>query len=87
MVARTIQDLGRIDILVNNAGGSSYCPAMKTSERRWDAVVRLNLTAAFFCTKAVAGHMLEQKSGSIINIASISGMIGRNRARWLRSAG
>ena len=70
MVAQTIQEFGRIDILVNNAGGSTYCPAMKTSERRWDAVVRLNLTAAFLCTKAVARHMLEQKSGSIINISS-----------------
>lgn len=69
-VARTIQELGHIDILVNNAGGSTFCPAMKTSERRWDAVVRLNLTAAFLCTKAVARHMLEQKSGSIINISS-----------------
>jgi 7-alpha-hydroxysteroid dehydrogenase len=70
MVARTTQEFGHIDILVNNAGGSTFCPAMKTSERRWEAVVRLNLTAAFFCTKAVARHMLEQKSGSIINISS-----------------
>ena len=70
MVAQTIQESGRIDILVNNAGGATFCPAMKTSERRWDAVVRLNLTAAFLCTKAVATHMLEQKSGSIINISS-----------------
>jgi 7-alpha-hydroxysteroid dehydrogenase len=70
MVARAIQEFGRIDILVNNAGGSTFCPAMKTSEKRWDAVVRLNLTAAFFCTKAVAKHMLEQNSGSIINISS-----------------
>jgi 7-alpha-hydroxysteroid dehydrogenase len=70
MVAQTIQEFGRVDILVNNAGGATFCPAMKTSERRWDAVVRLNLTAAFFCTKAVARHMLEQKSGSIINISS-----------------
>jgi len=70
MVARTIQEFGHIDTLVNNAGGSTFCPAMKTSEKRWDAVVRLNLTAVFFCTKAVARHMLERKSGSIINISS-----------------
>jgi 7-alpha-hydroxysteroid dehydrogenase len=70
MVARTIQEFGHIDILVNNAGGANFCPAMKHSERRWDGVVRLNLTAAFLCTKAVARHMLEQKSGSIINISS-----------------
>jgi len=70
MVAQTVQEMGHVDILVNNAGGSTFCPAMKTSEKRWDAVVRLNLTAAFFCTKSVAKHMLEQKSGSIINISS-----------------
>jgi 7-alpha-hydroxysteroid dehydrogenase len=70
MVDRAVREFGRIDILVNNAGGSTYCPAMKTSEKRWEAVVRLNLTAAFLCTKAVARYMLEQKSGSIINISS-----------------
>lgn len=70
MVARTIEELGHIDILVNNAGGASYCPAMKYSEKRWEAVVRLNLTAAFLCSQAVARQMLEQKSGSIINISS-----------------
>ena len=70
MVAQTIQEFGRIDILVNNAGGANYCPAMKYSDKRWEAVVRLNLTAAFICCRAVAKHMLEQKSGSIINIYS-----------------
>jgi len=70
MVARTIQEFGRIDILVNNAGGANYCPAVKYSDKRWDGVVRLNLTAAFICCRAVANHMLQQKSGSIINISS-----------------
>ncbi len=70
IVNRTLAEFARIDILVNNAGGASYCPAMKTSQKRWEAVVRLNLTAAFFFTKAVAGHMMERQSGSIINISS-----------------
>jgi 7-alpha-hydroxysteroid dehydrogenase len=70
LVNRALEEFGRIDVLVNNAGGSAFCPAMKTSERRWEAVIRLNLTAAFFFTKAVARHMLERKSGSIINISS-----------------
>jgi 7-alpha-hydroxysteroid dehydrogenase len=70
IVNRALEEFGRIDILVNNAGGATFCPAMKTSERRWEAVVRLNLTAAFFFTKAVARHMLERQSGSIINISS-----------------
>ncbi len=70
IVNRALEEFGRIDVLVNNAGGATFCPAMKTSERRWEAVLRLNLTAAFFFTKAVAAHMLERKSGSIINISS-----------------
>jgi 7-alpha-hydroxysteroid dehydrogenase len=70
MVNRTVGEFGRIDILVNNAGGGIYCPAMKHNEKRWDATVRLNLTAAFMCSKAAAKFMLEQKSGSIINISS-----------------
>jgi 7-alpha-hydroxysteroid dehydrogenase len=70
IVNRALEEFGRIDVLVNNAGGATFCPAMKTSERRWEAVIRLNLTAAFFFTKAVAAHMLERKSGSIINISS-----------------
>ena len=70
LVDRTVQEFGRIDILVNNAGGAAYCPAMKYSDKRWDAVVRLNLTAAFLCTRAAARHMIERQSGVIINISS-----------------
>ena len=70
MVASSIRDLGHIDILVNNAGGAAYCPALKYSDKRWEGVVRLNLAAAFICTRAVAGHMMERRTGSIINISS-----------------
>lgn len=70
MINQTVGEFGRIDILVNNAGGSTYCPAMKQSEKRWEATVRLNLTASFMCSKAVARFMLQQGSGSIINISS-----------------
>lgn len=70
MVASSIREMGHIDILVNNAGGAAYCPALKYSDKRWEGVVRLNLAAAFFCTRAVAKHMMERRTGSIINISS-----------------
>ncbi len=70
LVSQTLQEFGRVDILVNNAGGAAYCPAMRYSDKRWEGVLRLNLTAAFLCTRAVAGHMMQRQSGSIVNISS-----------------
>lgn len=75
-VDRAMKEFGHIDILVNNAGGStSFGPLMKTSERAFLAVLRLNLIAPFLCSKAVAKVMLEQRSGSIINISSGDSLI------------
>lgn len=70
LAARALQEFGRVDILVNNAGGAAYCPAMKYSDKRWEGVLRLNLTAAFLCTRAVARHMMERRAGCIVNISS-----------------
>ena len=71
MVKKTIAEFGRIDILVNNAGVAFYYPVVETPLRRWEIVLRVNLTGAFLCSKAVLSKMTEQRSGSIINISSL----------------
>lgn len=75
MVREARQEFGHIDILVNNVGGSTFRSALKTSERAWEAVLRVNLTATFLCSKAVAPIMLEQKSGAIVNISTRDSVI------------
>ncbi len=72
MVQKTVAEFGRIDILVNNAGVAFYYPVVETPLQRWELVLRVNLTGAFLCTKAVLPKMIQQKSGSIINISSLA---------------
>lgn len=67
---------GRIDILVNNAGITKDNLILKMSEEEFDAVLDTNLKGAFFCMKHAAKLMLKQKGGRIINISSISGIVG-----------
>jgi len=67
---------GRIDILVNNAGITRDGYLARMSEEDWDAVLDINLKGTFLMTRAVAKLMMKQKSGNIINIASIIGLIG-----------
>ncbi len=77
MVREVEEGLGRVDILVNNAG--SLVERLKTldlTESRWDEVMRLNATSAFFAAKAVIPKMLEKGSGVIINVTSIAGRNG-----------
>jgi 3-oxoacyl-[acyl-carrier protein] reductase len=66
----------KIDILVNNAGVTRDNLILKMSETEWDAVIKVNLTGTFHCTKAVSRVMLKQRAGKIINIASIIGLVG-----------
>ena len=70
MVATAIQEFGRVDILVNNAGGGFPAHFMDISERGFDAIVNNNLKSTFLCCKEVGRVMLEQRYGSIINLAS-----------------
>src|SRR5260370_36928836 len=77
LVNTATSQLGPIDILVNNAG--SLIERMKildVTEERWDEIIDLNLKSAVLCSQAVAGSMIERKSGSIVNIASIAGRNG-----------
>ena len=67
---------GRIDVLVNNAGTTKDGLFMRMSNEDWDAVLTTNLKSAFVTSRAVSRIMMKQRSGSIINIGSISGMVG-----------
>lgn len=77
LVEQTVAELGPIDILVNNAGSLiERLKILELSEERWDEVIDLNLKSAFLCCKAVAGSMMQRKTGAIINISSIAGRNG-----------
>lgn len=75
-VGEVEQAFGRIDILVNNAGITKDGLMMRMSEEDWDSVLDINLKGAFLCTKAVSRLMMKQRSGAIVNVASIIGLIG-----------
>ncbi len=75
-VADVLSALGRIDILVNNAGITRDNLLMRMSEEDFDAVIRTNLKGTFLLTKAVSRHMVKQRSGRIINMSSVVGMMG-----------
>lgn len=71
-----VKTYGRVDILVNNAGITKDGLLMRMSEEDFDSVVRTNLKGAFNCMRHVARQMIRQKSGRIINISSVSGVLG-----------
>lgn len=71
-----VKTYGRVDILVNNAGITRDNLLMKMSEDDFDAVINTNLKGAFNCIKHISRQMLKQKSGRIINISSVSGVLG-----------
>jgi 3-oxoacyl-[acyl-carrier protein] reductase len=77
LVEQTVAALGPIDILVNNAGSLiERLRILDLTEERWDEVIDLNLKSAFLCCRAVAGSMMERKTGTIINVSSIAGRNG-----------
>lgn len=75
-ISEVVKVFGKVDIMVNNAGITKDTLLVRMSDEDWDAVLRVNLKGTFLFSRAVAKHMMKQRSGAIINIASISGIIG-----------
>ena len=75
LVSQTIELHKKIDILINNAGTFSETPFLDTETAEWDRVINANLKGVFLTTKEVLPHMLRNKGGAIVNIASILGMV------------
>jgi NAD(P)-dependent dehydrogenase (short-subunit alcohol dehydrogenase family) len=73
MIARTVNEFGRLDIIVNNAGVTRYSFIMDLTEADWDRIHRVNAKGVFFCLQRAAKEMIGQGGGRIINIASIAG--------------
>jgi len=71
MVKKTVDKFGKVDILVNNAGICEFKPFLELTEEEWDKTLDINLKGYFLCAQAVAKEMVKQKSGVIINIASV----------------
>ena len=76
MVEEVIAQLGGIDILVNNAGITRDGLFIRMKEEDWNAVINTNLTGIFNCTKVAAKYMMKKRSGRIINMSSVSGIMG-----------
>ncbi|MBD2665356.1 3-oxoacyl-[acyl-carrier protein] reductase [Richelia sinica FACHB-800] len=76
LVNTTLDKFKRIDILVNNAGITRDTLLLRMKPEDWQAVINLNLTGVFLCTRAVSKIMLKQRSGRIINITSVAGQMG-----------
>ena len=81
-VNRVVEEFGRIDVLVNNAGIAEFKPMLETTYEEWSRILAVNLNGPFICSQACAPFMLKNEGGSIVNIASISGL----RASTLRIA-
>lgn len=77
MVEEAKKRFGGIDILVNNAGIKKDAFLMMMMEKNWDDVIRVNLKGTFLCTKEVIKTMISRKSGKIINLSSVSGVVGQ----------
>ncbi len=82
------KEFGKIDVLVNNAGITKDGLLMRMSEDDWDAVLNVNLKGVFLCTKAAMRGMMKQRSGTIVNIASVIGLMGNaGQANYAASKG
>jgi 3-oxoacyl-[acyl-carrier protein] reductase len=76
MVETTVDTLGRLDILVNNAGIFPIAPVSAITEEAWDRVLAINLKGVFLCSQAALPAMRQAGGGRIINLSSVSGLVG-----------
>jgi 2,3-dihydro-2,3-dihydroxybenzoate dehydrogenase len=84
-IDRVVRDWGRLDILVNAAGiaasgPTSRGPVIGISEEDWDRIIDVNLLGTVYCAQAAARHMMRQRSGRIVNVASVAGIVPRVNA-------
>jgi 3-oxoacyl-[acyl-carrier protein] reductase len=76
LIARTVAELGSLDIVVNNAGITRDSLVVRMSDEDWASVIGTNLTAVFSLTRAAAKIMMKQRSGVIVNVTSVVGLVG-----------
>ena len=81
MLDATLDQFGRVDILVNNAGACVHAPALEVTDEDWRHVMDVNLDAVWHCARVFGRHFVDQRSGVIVNIGSMSGLIV-NRPQW-----
>ena len=76
LMARAVRELGRIDVVVNNSGVAKVAPLAEMTAEDWRFMVDVNLTGVFNGCRAAAPHLIAQKSGKVINVASVLGQVG-----------
>ncbi len=76
LIETVVREWGSIDYLVNNAGVTRDNLAVRMSEKEWDMVIDINLKGTFLCAQAAAKEMMRKRFGRIVNIASVSGILG-----------
>lgn len=76
MVETVVATFGKVDILINNAGVTRDQLVMRMTDEEWDTVLNIDLKSAFLCSRAVMRHMMKQRWGRIISIASVVGVMG-----------
>jgi 2-deoxy-D-gluconate 3-dehydrogenase len=76
LIQRTVGELGRLDVVVNNAGVAKVAPLVEMTSEDWRRMLDVNLTGVFNGCRAAAPHLIAQKSGKVINVASVLGQVG-----------
>jgi 3-oxoacyl-[acyl-carrier protein] reductase len=76
LIKTTVEEFGSIDFLINNAGITRDCISVRMTEEEWDIVMNVNLKGTFLCSRFAAKEMMKNRFGRIVNMASISGILG-----------